>query len=120
MAESKIYINKMMFYAFHGCMEQERKVGNTYQVDLELSTDLFRASQTDDLNDTINYAQVYDLVKAEMEIPSSLLEHVGGRILNRLFHTFPTLQAAGIKVYKLTPPIVGDIERVGISLYCSR
>ncbi len=117
MRKSKICLEKMLFYAYHGCLKQERTVGNTYQVDLELTVDLFQAAESDNLNDTINYAIVYELVKEEMAIPSDLLEHVGGRIMERLFHTFPMLHAVKISVYKQKPPIAGDIQRVGIVLY---
>lgn len=120
MRKSKIYLDDLTFHAYHGYGAQERKVGNTFRVDLELTTDLFAAAVSDDLTDTINYAEVYDIVRQEMEVPSALLEHLAGRIIDRLLVHFPTLSAVKVKVYKIVPPIPGEIGRVGVELWKER
>jgi len=104
----------MKFYAFHGVMEQERIVGNTFIVNLKLDVDLSKASETDDLSDTINYAEIYDIVKAEMEIPSKLLEHVAGRILQRIKTEFPVIEKIKIRLAKERPPVGGEIESAAV------
>ncbi len=76
-----IELKGMTFFAYHGAMEQERKVGNSFVVDLHLFLDLTPAATSDNLEDTVNYASVYELVKEEMAIPSNLLEHAAGRII---------------------------------------
>ena len=78
---TKIELRRMTFYAYHGVAPQETRVGNTFIVDLILTAPLENAVWSDDLSDTINYATVYETVKAEMAIPSRLLEHAAGRIL---------------------------------------
>lgn len=88
---TKIELRDITFYAYHGVAPQETKVGNTFMVDLVLTAPLEKAVFSDDLNDTINYAEVYEVVKAEMQIPSKLLEHVAGRIVNGLKKRFPQL-----------------------------
>ena len=112
--KNSIRLNNMKFYAFHGVMEHERKVGNTFIVNLELFTNLSKASETDELSDTINYAEIYDIVKNEMEIPSKLLEHVAGRILQRIKKEFPAIEKVEICLAKEKPPIGGEAESAAV------
>lgn len=111
-----IEIEGMHFYAFHGHFETERIVGNDFIVDLKIKTDCSGASETDELNDALNYQVVYDLVKQEMAITSKLLEHVAKRILDALFAQFPQLKKAKVKVSKMNPPMGGEIEKVSVTL----
>jgi dihydroneopterin aldolase len=106
----------MSFYAYHGVMEQEQKVGNTYVVDLKLHVDLTQAIKTDCLDDTVNYAAVYAVVKQEMEIPSRLLEHVAGRIVGQIEQAFPEITSIEIRLAKLNPPVLGEIKEAAVSI----
>jgi len=112
--KSSIRLDKMKFYAFHGVMEQEKKVGNTFVVDIEFAFDLSKASETDELSDTINYVEIYNIVKNEMETPSKLLEHVAGRILRKIKMEFPVIEKVEICIAKERPPIGGEIESATI------
>ena len=67
---SKIYLKNVRFHAYHGVLLQETQVGNDYVVNLDVSYDFSRAMETDELAGTLNYAELYELVKQEMEIPS--------------------------------------------------
>ena len=111
-----IRIEKMEFYSFHGCYEEERIVGNRFIVDLELETDCSEAARTDRIADALNYQTAYELVKEEMKIRSYLLEHIASRILDRLFEQFPMLERARIKVSKLNPPMGGKIGAVSVEI----
>lgn len=111
-----IELKEMKFYAYHGVMPQERNVGNHFVVNLSLTAPLERAVQSDNLDDTINYASVYAIVKEQMEIPSKLIEHVAGRILYALKEAFPELTAVELKLSKLNPPFGGDIHSASICL----
>ena len=82
--ETKIELREMRFYAHHGVGEQETVVGNWFTVDLTLEAPLEGAVESDDLSATINYAEAYEVVKAEMAVPSKLIEHVAGRIMRAL------------------------------------
>ncbi|MCD4772042.1 MAG: dihydroneopterin aldolase, partial [Bacteroidales bacterium] len=73
---SQISLNGMKFFAYHGCFEEEQVIGTNFIVDLEIETDTSKSEETDELSDTINYQEVYLLVKKEMEQNSKLLEHV--------------------------------------------
>ncbi|MCF2660139.1 dihydroneopterin aldolase [Parabacteroides distasonis] len=113
---TKITLQTMKFYAYHGVLEQERRVGNTFVVDLTLTAPLEKAVQSDQLEDTINYAEVYELTKQEMNIPSQLLEHVAGRICRALRHHFPQIEQIEIRVSKLNPPFGGDVHSASVLL----
>ena len=117
---SNIFLKGLEFYSFHGVSPQEREVGNTFLVDVTIECDLSKASLSDDLNDTINYAKVFELVKQEMEIPSLLLEHVGGRILRAILKQFEQAASVEVKVSKVNPPIGGQVEMIGVTLSASR
>lgn len=111
-----IHLENMEFYAYHGCFEEEAIVGNNFIVNLWLETDTEKPSETDDINDALNYQQAYLLVKAQMEIRSHLLENVCKRILDTLFANFSQLTEARVKVSKLHPPMGGPMKAVSVEL----
>ena len=107
---SKIYLDDIRFYAYHGVMEQERQVGGEYLVSLAIETDLSEAVHTDDLADTVNYAALYALIEREMSVPSKLLEHVAGRIGQRSLEEFDKIATLTVRVTKQNPPIGADCK----------
>ena len=111
---TQIELKQMVFHAFHGVDPQERKVGNRFVVDLLLTLPLEKAMESDALNDTVNYALVYEAVKKEMEIPSNLIEHVAGRIVRSLHDRFPQISIVRLKLSKINPPIGADMESASI------
>ncbi len=113
---STISIEQMEFYAYHGCFKEEQIIGTRFLVDLYLETNTEKAEKTDDLEDTVNYQEVYLLVKKEMDIKSKLLEHVGRRILDSIMKRFPRLVSAELKISKMNPPLGGKIKNVSITL----
>lgn len=106
----------MEFFALHGFYPEEQKIGCRYTVDLILTLPLRQPCETDILNHTINYEEVYKIVRREMEIPSKLIEHVAQRIIKALHDTYPQLQKTDIHLYKYNPPLGGQLSRVGIHL----
>jgi dihydroneopterin aldolase len=113
---SKIYLRNVRFHAFHGVLPQERIVGNDYLVNLVLDYDFSSALKTDDLQGTLNYAEVYQKVKEEMAVPSKLLEHVAGRIAHRLFSDFPEIQKLQLSITKVNPPMGADSDGAGVEV----
>ena len=81
---SIISIEGMEFFAYHGCFKEEQVIGTKFNIDLFLTVDTSKAEGSDELHDTVNYQEVYQLVKGEMQVTSKLLEHVGRRILNSI------------------------------------
>ncbi|MCQ2195417.1 MAG: dihydroneopterin aldolase [Paludibacteraceae bacterium] len=110
----KILLEKMRFHAFHGVMPEETIVGGEYEVSIALDTDFSKAMETDDLEGTINYAIVFDLVRQEMHIPSKLIEHVAGRIMKSVKQNFPQVEAIEVRVSKLNPPVNGDMAQATV------
>ena len=109
-----IEINGIKVYAFHGCLEEEGRIGGNYIVDVCITTDFSSAAQTDSLSETIDYVVINRLVKEEMGIRSKLIEHVGQRIIDRIKKEVSTIEKLRVKVTKLCPPINGDVDNVAI------
>ncbi len=114
---SYILLKEVRFYAYHGVMPQERKVGGDFTVSLRVGVDLTRPVASDDVADTVNYATLYEVVKREMAIPSQLLEHVAGRIGQAVFETFPQVLSIDLTLMKLNPPMGADSEGAGVELH---
>ncbi|MBR6292307.1 MAG: dihydroneopterin aldolase [Bacteroidales bacterium] len=115
-----IAINDMRFYAHHGCFEQERAIGTHFRVDLRFDTDTARAELSDNIADTVSYLDVYQIVKREMLQPSNLLEHVARRICDAVMLQFPEIKDVTAVVYKLNPPLGGNMESVSVEVSASR
>jgi dihydroneopterin aldolase len=110
----KIEVNGIKLYAFHGCLEEEARIGGHYIVDVTISTDFSLAAETDDLSKTVDYVAVNAIVKEEMAIRSKLIEHVGQRIFSRIKNEMKGVLCLSVKIIKLTPPINGDVDSVAI------
>ncbi|MFZ4581347.1 MAG: dihydroneopterin aldolase [Paludibacter sp.] len=113
---SKITLENMSFHSYHGCLEHEKTLGNTFIVTLQMEIDTTKAALTDDLADTLNYQSVYDIIKDEMEIPSKLIEHVAQRIADKIHSKFYQISNLKIKLSKLNPPLGGKVEAVSIEI----
>ncbi len=111
-----IILENVTVYTNHGCLEEEAMIGSEYRVDLEVTADLTKSAQTDDLNDTVDYVSLNRIIVEEMAIRSKLLEQVAQRILNRIFKEELLVEKAHVKVAKINPPIGGDVTSVVISM----
>lgn len=109
-----IEVNGIKVYAFHGCLEEEGKIGGNYLVDVMLNTNFSIAAKTDDITQTIDYVDINKIVCEEMAIRSKLIEHVGQRIINRIKQEIKNIDFLKIKVTKICPPINGDVDNVAI------
>ena len=111
-----IEIEGMEFYAYHGHFKEEQIVGSRFLVDVAIETNIENASKSDKLADTINYQSVYQLIKEEMETKSHLLEHVAGRIINRIYGNYINLLKVKVKISKMNPTMGGQIDKVSVTL----
>lgn len=91
-------------------------MGAYFILNLSVQTDFSRALATDELDGTISYADLFELVKSEMAIPSRLLEHVAGRICRALFARFPTAESIHLEILKENPPMGAECAGAGVSL----
>ena len=102
-----IELTGMEFHAFHGCLEQERKEGNTFVVDFRGKRDGKKAAKTDDLKYTADYSKIYEIVAAEMAKPSNLLENVAARIVDAIMEADFGFWFVQVRVSKKNPPVGG-------------
>ena len=113
-------LNNLSFYSYHGVAPQERIVGNEFTISLKLKVDISKPAHTDDLNNTVSYADVYEIVKKQMAIPSKLLEHAAMNIVKMLFEEFELIEEINITLLKRNPPMGSDIDSAGVELHCTR
>lgn len=112
----QVALEGMEFFAFHGFSDEEQKIGNRYGVDISIETDLLEAAISDNLQDTVNYVTLYQVVQQEMATPARLLEHVGHRIMERVFEHFPFVRQATVSVSKFNPPLGGICHKSKVTL----
>lgn len=112
-----IWLRDLRFYAFHGVMEQETRVGGWFTLTLRVGSDVERALETDDVADALNYAELYEVARREMEVPSHLIEHVAGRIGKAVFQTFPQASAVDLWLRKDNPPMGADCSGAEVELH---
>ncbi len=117
----EVCLHTLRFYAHHGVLPQERTVGGNFTLDLTLTLSKAEGAVRHDLLDsTVSYAEVYTLVRQEMEKPSDLLEHAGGRILTTLFRHFDRVVGIDLRLRKDNPPIGADTAGCSVHLVAHR
>lgn len=113
---SKIFLEDIKIYAYHGVLPEENIIGTYYIVNVELHVDLWKASESDDLNDTVSYADINDIIHGEMKVRSKLLEHVAGRIISKVHESFSNISYIKLKITKTAPPMRGEMKGASIEL----
>lgn len=113
----KITLKNMKFYGYHGLFPEEKILGQSFAVDVELFLSLEKAGRSDDMNDSIDYGQVFNIIKKIVEgKPKNLIEAVAEKIANQLLESFSILQSCTVKVKKINPPIDGQYDFVAIEI----
>lgn len=116
----KIYFSGMSFYGYHGVYGAEAELGQRFLVDLELSIELSRAGTSDDLHDTVNYAEIFTCVQKVVEGERyNLVERLTTEVARQLLRQFPLVEVK-VKVTKPNPPIKGHYEAVAIEMIRKR
>ena len=113
---SKIKLQGMEFFAYHGYHAEEQITGTSFVVDITIDADTSAAEDSDELTGTLNYYEVYRLVKMEMSVKSKLLEHVATRIIDTIYEAYPGIIKAEVTVSKMHPPLEGKVDRVSVTL----
>ena len=108
--EYRIVLQRMEFRALHGCYELERKVGNRFTVDLEITACL------GDVEQTVNYLTVYEVVSLQMRITQRTIERVAMNIIEAVYASFRQVRHVKCTVSKLAPPLGGKLEKVSVVL----
>ncbi|AHV95011.1 dihydroneopterin aldolase [Paenibacillus sabinae] len=117
----KMKLHRMEYYGYHGVFEEERKLGQRYYIDLEFELDLSGAGLSDDLEQTVNYAEAHALVKNIVELESfKLIEALGERIASAVLDTYTIINAVTVKVTKPHPPFDVHFQGVTVELFRTR
>jgi len=112
-----IEIKGIKSFGYHGVLESEKINGQDFYVDVVLELDLTRASVTDDVSDTINYAEVTDLVVAQITgDPVSLIEKLAGNIADRIKATYPQAAAVSVTVHKPQAPVNAQVKDISVTI----
>ena len=115
-----IKLKNIKVFAYHGCLEEEGKIGSDYSVDLKVKGDLSNSAKSDELADTIDYVHLNTIVKEEMALRSKLLESVAERINTRVLKEIIMVQKVKVSVSKINPPIGGNVAMVSVTRSKSR
>ncbi len=111
-----IAVEGLQFYSHHGYYKEEQVLGGKYIVDIYMNLNIDEAAETDDLKKTVNYEEIYQLTKNEMEVHAKLIEHVCKRILDRVKAKYPNVETVKVRVSKHNPPLKGQVDRVYVEL----
>lgn len=111
-----VELENMEFKAYHGCYELEKQVGNRFMVNVAIEAEIGDAPCRDDVNQSINYLTVYELIGTQMKITSNIIENVAERIIDAIYQRFPSVEKVTAKVSKIAPPLGGKIDRVSVTL----
>lgn len=109
-----IALNNVRFFAYHGILDEEKKNGNNFEVNLSVAIEP-SAAVVHSIHDTINYVDLFDIVKKEIAIPTELLETVAMRIIENIHSSFPGCKKISFSMVKLHPPIADFTGNVGVS-----
>ena len=113
---SQILLKDLKIFAYHGVFPQERTVGAYFDLCLRVHYNISRACASDDVAHTLNYAELLQVVREQMLIPSALLEHVAARIGEAIFAQFKEATAVELKLTKLNPPMGADCDGAGVEV----
>lgn len=111
-----IELEDIELYAYHGCFKEEQEVGNYFNVNISLQADCAIPATSDNIQDAVNYQEIYTIVRREMSITSHLLEHVAQRIIDGLYASLKGISNVSVKVSKKNPPLGGKLYRVSVTL----
>ncbi|HUQ64561.1 MAG TPA: dihydroneopterin aldolase [Flavitalea sp.] len=110
-----INLTNVHMYAFHGIFEGEENVGNPYIINLSVQ---FNEKDNDfnNINDTISYEELYNILKQRMAIPTGLLEKICVNIIRHIKHQYPFVKEIDLSIQKLQPPLLEFQGNVGVSM----
>ncbi len=114
-----IRLEGLDFFAHHGYYEEERKIGNKYTVDVKVLVDNTTFTD-DDLDQTINYEEIYLTISTIMSVSTKLLETLASSMCRELLKQFDSITEVTATVSKHNPPIKGVCARASVSICQSR
>ncbi len=111
-APGTVRLVNAVFYAHHGVMQEEHRIGGRYEVDVAMDLDFSAAAEADDLDRTVDYERVYGLVRdLVMGNNFFLIERLAFLIAHAVLDTFGMVERAEVTVRKVNPPVGGPADR---------
>ncbi|CAN6459838.1 unnamed protein product [Victoria cruziana] len=121
LTSDKLVLRGLTFHGFHGVLEEEKKLGQKFLVDIDAYMELQKAGDTDNLADSVSYADIYNLAREVVEGPSfNLLESVATKIVKDIFASYQQISAVRVRVAKPHVAVKGPVEYLGVEIYRSR
>ena len=119
--KTKLFINNLEIFANHGLFEEENKLGQKFIFDIECELNYKKALFSDEMTDSISYADIADVVvKTATTNTYNLLERLVGEILKNIFNEFTQIEKIKLTVNKPTAPISYHFEKCGVKVETSR
>ena len=109
-----VHLHNLHFSAFHGIHEEEKILGNEYLVDASVEFHEEKEVITS-IQDTINYEDIYNIIKERMNVATPLLETIVMEIGKEIHSEFPQVRAINISLKKMHPPIEGIEGAAGVN-----
>lgn len=117
MGHDTIHLRGLEFYAYHGVLPEEQVLGQRFLIDMDLFSDLSKAGSSDQVEDTIHYGEVYQVIKACVTGTShQLLEHLAEDIAQRVLGQF-SCTSVRVEVHKPQAPIPGIFRDVSVEIW---
>ncbi|NMM49382.1 dihydroneopterin aldolase [Marinigracilibium pacificum] len=111
-----ITLEGIEFFAYHGYYDEERRIGNKYAVDITVEVNFSDAAEHDKLAETLDYEDLYKIIRDEINIPSKLLEHICKRVIDSVFTRFSKSKSVEVSISKFNPPIGGVCQRAKVTM----
>ena len=109
-----IELNSIRFFAEHGMYEEEKRVGNEFEVDVSIACESPKELVTS-IEQTVDYTEVYRILQEEFAKRQFFIETVAKKVADKLKHQFPEIETVKISIRKLNPPITNFSGSVGIT-----
>ncbi|MFY9378031.1 MAG: dihydroneopterin aldolase [Peptococcia bacterium] len=120
MAQDKIILQGMKFYGYHGVLPEEKNLGQWFEVDLELLGPFTKVSVTDQVEDTLDYSQIYQEIRCLVEGESiNLIETLAVKIAD-LALTYPLVEVVKVRVRKPQAPLGGPLDYAAVETVRSK
>ena len=114
-----ITVEGIRVFAYHGHLPEEAKLGGNFIVNAWVKADTSEVEKTDDLNDTVDYVKIIDIVKEQMAIRSDMIEQPARRIVDAIL-TLNKVQKVKVEVQKITPPIDATFDKISVTIKAER
>lgn len=113
----KILLNNLGFYGYHGVLKEEGVLGQKFFIDMELFLDTKEAGNTDNMNKSVSYAEVYEVVKNIAENKRfNLIESLAENISNEVLGRFDLIKEVMVRVKKPEAPVNGIYDYFGVEI----